>query len=99
MIGDVMRWDRFQAEVLRYAYLYLARGWKVLPCWTVARAGVCTCPLGSQCPQIGEHLVDELVPNGVSDATSDPVKVEEWFGPGTPPRNIAVATRSLKETR
>ena len=89
---ETTMWDVFQADVLHWARLYLARRWRVFPCWTVDEEGRCTCPLGGECPDIGKHPIGDLVPKGFKDASCDLAKVEEWWGPGTPPRNLAVAT-------
>ena len=88
-------WDLFQAEVLHWGRLYIARRWRVFPCWTVDEDGHCTCPLGGACPNIGKHPIGDLVPNGFKDASCDPAKIDEWWGPGTPPRNIAIATGTV----
>ncbi|MBX3347786.1 MAG: bifunctional DNA primase/polymerase [Nitrospira sp.] len=91
-MSETTMWDLFQAEVLRYGRLYIALRWHVFPCWTVDEEGCCTCPQGSECPDIGKHPIGDLVPNGFKNASCDSLKVEEWWGPGTPPRNIAIAT-------
>jgi len=91
---ETTMWDVFQADVLRWGRLYIARRWRVFPCWTVDEEGHCTCPAGIECDvkKIGKHPIGNLAPNGLKDASCDPAKVEEWWGPGTPPRNIAIAT-------
>lgn len=91
-VHETTMWDLFQADVLRWGRLYIARLWHVFPCWTVDEEGQCTCPLGGDCSDIGKHPIGDLVPNGFYDASCDPAKVEAWWGPGTPPRNIAIAT-------
>jgi hypothetical protein len=92
VMSETTMGDLFQADVLHWGRLYIARQWYVFPCWTVDEEGRCTCPLGGECPDIGKHPIGDLVPNGFKNASCDLAKVEEWWGPGTPPRNIAIAT-------
>ena len=71
-----------------YALMYIGIGWKVFPVWSISndrpgeggRSGTCCCRKGADCDRPGKHPIAELVPNGVTDATSDRAKVEAWWG-------------------
>ena len=91
MLNEEAMWEKFQAEVLHWARSYIAKPWRIFPCYTVDQAGHCTCPLGGQCPEknIGKHPSTQ---HGYKDASCDPIQIERWFGPGTSPSNISIAT-------
>jgi putative DNA primase/helicase len=94
---ETTMWELFQTHVLGWGRLYVARRFHVFPCWTVDEEGRCTCPLGDECTEAGKHPIGNLVPNGFKDASCDPANVEKWWGPGTPPRNIAIATGKISK--
>jgi putative DNA primase/helicase len=64
-------------SVLEYALKYIAKGWRVLPLYTI-RDGRCTCPGSKEC-KAGKHP-HFFAPNGSINATSDEKKVRQWFG-------------------
>ena len=59
-----------QSEIATAARGYIARGWRVLPCYTVDDKGTCTCG-EKDCDKVGKHPVGALVPHGVKDASAD----------------------------
>ena len=85
-----------------YALMYAGLGWKVFPVWPVTRGlpgegsvvGVCACPRGAECDRPGKHPIGDLVPAGVSDATTDRARVEAWWG-GRPSASIGIATGAV----
>jgi len=74
--------------VLNDALKYLSRGWKVFPLHTVDCAGACSCG-NTTCSDAGKH---PRVRRGVKEASADPAQIQAWFGPGSPPSNIGIAT-------
>lgn len=53
---------------------YVARGWHVLPCHSIAR-GRCTCAKGVNCESPGKH---PRTHNGVKDATTNMDTIRSW---------------------
>jgi Bifunctional DNA primase/polymerase, N-terminal len=77
------------SAVLEAAMEYAARGWPVFPCHS--RIGPC-CTCGkAECASPAKH---PRTRNGLKDATTDPVKVRQWFLLSWPPGyvNIGIAT-------
>ncbi len=72
---------KYQAEIEDY----LARGWSVFPLHNIS-AGKCSC--GTDCASPGKH---PRTPNGVKDASSDPMEVAAWWTQW-PEANIGLAT-------
>lgn len=69
-----------------------AFGFAVLPLHTI-EDGTCSC--GSQtCHSPGKHPIASLVPNGVTNATSDAVTIRQWFALW-PDANIGIATGAV----
>lgn len=82
--------DTFKKQVLTEAQSYIAKGWKVFPLHTVDESGQCTCG-NAACADTAKHPATR---RGLKEASNDPAKVMEWFGPDAPPRNIGVVTGS-----
>lgn len=87
---EVMK--RFQQRVHRAAVAYIERGWGVFPVHTIdARTGRCTC--GTECgTDAGKH--PEMA-RWQKAWSKDRAKIDEWFGPEAPPRNIGVVTGAI----
>jgi hypothetical protein len=85
-----------------YALMYIGLGWKVFPVWSITsdrvgeggEVGTCACQLGAECDRPAKHPIGDLVPNGVSDATSERAKVEAWWG-RFPTASIGIATGAV----
>jgi hypothetical protein len=54
---------------------YVARGWQIFPCYTIAR-GRCTCKLGANCDDPGKH---PLTQHGFKAATTDIHMINGWL--------------------
>ncbi len=77
--------------LLNAALAYAERGWGVIPLHRpqIGHAGVrCSCRK-TQCPSIGKHPLSDLVPNGLTDATSDPDIIRDWWA-HTPAANVGI---------
>jgi hypothetical protein len=85
------------APMIDAARAYARDGWPVFPCWPILPAlpprigNVCGCGKLSCGNNSGKHPLGPLVPNGLLSATTDPRRVEDWWG-GWPNANIAIAT-------
>jgi hypothetical protein len=80
------------ATKLQLALNYAALGMPVFPLHYITPEGDCSCggpDVNPKCKP-GKHPYGRLVPRGLSDATTDPAKVTEWFD-GTP-FNIGLCT-------
>lgn len=75
-------------KALYWANNYVNRGWWVFPCHTTLENGKCSCENVS-CNNNGKH---PRTKRGYKDGSHDLKMVEEWFGPGAPPSNIAIVT-------
>lgn len=66
---------------LDYALAYAARGWAVLPVWSVDAHGQCRCGRanGDKGHKPGKHPHTHLAPNGHHDATTDEQVIRDWF--------------------
>ena len=84
-------WPAFKEGVLQYALRYLDLGWWVFPLHTVDDDLQCTCCV-RDCKDAGKHPRKDLAPNGVKNASKDPDKIREWFGPQATASNLAIAT-------
>ena len=82
---------KYQKEVLEAALAYIERGWKIFPLHTIDEKGVCTCG-NNPCSDAGKH---PRVQRGVKEASSDRDQILQWFGPGSPPSNIGLATGAV----
>lgn len=77
--------------MLEIALEYVRRGWAVFPLHAIDANGCCTCGVAS-CSDAGKH---PRARNGVKGASKDEAQLREWFGPGTPISNIAIATGAI----
>ena len=66
---------------LDYALAYAARGWAVLPVWSVDSEGQCRCgrPNGEHGHNPGKHPHARLAPRGHNDASTDPQTLKDWW--------------------
>lgn len=68
------------SDLLHAALAYAAQGWKIFPCHTPIFAEGqptrCSCSKAERCGTIGKH---PRTLNGLSDATSDPAKITQWW--------------------
>lgn len=83
--------ERFRGEVLNAAKAYIARGWKVFPLHSIKADGECTCGKLA-CSDSGKH---PAVSRGLKEASDDPAKINDWFGPNAPLRNIGIVTGAV----
>jgi hypothetical protein len=67
-----------------------ARGWLVVPLHSIDDHGRCTCG-EPDCRSAGKHPVGHLVPNGLSDATTDEQVIRGWWAEA-PWANVGLAT-------
>lgn len=74
---------------LDHALRYASLGWAVLPLYSLS-AGRCTCG-AADCKSPGKHPHRELVPHGVHNASTDPVRIREWWA-RVPDANVGIAT-------
>lgn len=66
---------------------YAKKGWRVLPCHSITKAGTCSCGK-ADCDSAGKHPITR---RGVRDATTNQAKINEWWSKH-PNANIGVAT-------
>jgi len=78
-----------QATKLDWALTYASAGYRVLPIHTI-RNGACSCGGIEGCTP-GTHLVASLVPNGLSDTTTDNQIITAWWS-NMPDANIGLET-------
>lgn len=83
--------DRFRAEVHNAAKAYIAKGWHVFPLHSINANGECTCGKLA-CSDAGKH---PRLSRGLKEASADPIKVEEWFGPNAPLSNAGIVTGAV----
>lgn len=81
----------FKEQIHKAALDYVSRGWLVFPLHTVDEEGHCSCG-NETCGDAGKH---PRVQRGLKEASRDPAKVEEWFGPAAPPANIGLVTGEI----
>ena len=81
--------DKFRADVLKWALLYIAFGWAIFRLYTVNADGSCTCG-DLACTDVGKHPFKGT--RGFKDATMDEAQVRSWFDTDAPPFNLAIAT-------
>lgn len=74
-----------QTPMLDAALAYAKQGWHVFPLMWVREDRECSC--GTECAHPGKH---PLTPNGFKSATTDPMKIAEWWKKW-PRANIGVA--------
>ncbi len=74
---------------LEWALKFQGMGMSVFPIYGTDIEGNCNCG-NPKCLSAGKHPNGILVPNGVIEATADPLKVMEWFGEENCPHNIGV---------
>lgn len=85
----------FKESVKNNAENYVENfGWAVLPCYSVAENGSCTCRKPT-CDSVGKHPFGHDAPNGAKDGTKDIEQVHAWFAPSQPMKNLAVATGKI----
>lgn len=75
------------SKIFEQAKSYAALGWLVFPLHTIVK-GVCTCGKNG-CTDAGKH---PRLRRGLKEASSEPEKVELWFGKDAPPSNIGIVT-------
>jgi hypothetical protein len=79
--------NAFSNQTLDAALTYAAKGWRVLPLYSI-RNGQCSC--GDRgCGNSGKH---PLLAHGSKDATTDAGTIRNWFGAMFPDANIGIAT-------
>ena len=83
--------ERFRGEVLNAAKAYIARGWKVFPLHSIRADGECTCGKLA-CSDAGKH---PRLARGLKEASADPQKIEEWFGPNALLSNVGIVTGAV----
>ncbi len=73
-------------SLLESALAYARAGWCILPCWPI-RDGKCGCvPVGLDVvccaprESPGKHPIGDLVPRGLSEATSNEAVIRSWWG-------------------
>ena len=76
-----------ESPLLTAALAYAARGWPVVPHYSIDETGRCTCRL-TACTNAGKH---PRTRHGIKDATTDPAKIRRWWRQW-PQANIAIAT-------
>jgi len=88
--------EEFRESILRAAQSYIAHGWSVFPTHTIIefneegqepRSG-CSCGV-KLCSDAGKH---PRIRRWQKEASKDPAKILEWFGPDAPPSNIGIVT-------
>jgi putative DNA primase/helicase len=77
-------------KIFEAAQEYAARGWHLFPLHSVVD-GQCTCGV-LNCSDAGKH---PRVERGLKEASTDPVKIEAWFGDNAPPSNIGLVTGEI----
>jgi putative DNA primase/helicase len=84
-----MEMEKSESKVncLEAALDYAARGIPVFPVHTPCKTGKCSCGKPS-CEHAGKH---PRTPHGFKDATTDPVKIREWWT-RSPDANIGIPT-------
>ena len=75
-------------NTLEWAQRYIARGWMVVPLFTVDAQGQCTCGK-KDCSDAGKHPTTK---KGLAEGSRDPKQIEAWFGTKAKPRNIGILT-------
>lgn len=83
--------ERFKAEALNAAKAYIAKGWHVFPLHSIKADGGCTCG-ELACSDAGKH---PRLARGLKEASADPQKIEEWFGPNAPLSNVGIVTGAV----
>lgn len=58
------------------ALIYAAKGWSVIPLFSVSETGVCSCAKGRSCMSPGKH---PRTLHGVRDATTDGVRINGYW--------------------
>ncbi len=77
--------------MIDYAETYAARGWRVLPLyWFDETLGRCACGREG-CTSPVKHPIGQLVPHGLTDATSEITVLRRWWAM-YPKANIGIAT-------
>ncbi|MDQ3541816.1 MAG: bifunctional DNA primase/polymerase, partial [Chloroflexota bacterium] len=76
-------------DTLQFARWYARRGIHVFPCHTIEE-GKCTCRNPS-CTSPGKHPIGNIVPHGVTEATTDPQTIDQWWAL-FPDANLGLAT-------
>ena len=77
-----------QDDLREAATQYAREGYHVIPLYGIT-GGLCDCRTACKSP--GKHPIGRLVPNGLSEATSDPAIIERWWEK-EPNANIGVRT-------
>lgn len=81
----------FKEEIHTAAKQYASRGWFVFPLYSINDQGQCCCGV-LNCLDSGKH---PRVARGLKVASTDPEKIDEWFGPDAPMSNIGLATGEI----
>jgi hypothetical protein len=74
---------------LDMALHYASMGFPLLPLHYITAAGTCSCGEAKPCKK-GKHPLGRLVPHGLTDATTDPGTIRQWFE--GKPYNIGICT-------
>ncbi len=80
----------YQEEVLFQAKAYAAKGWHVIPLYSVNEDGTCTCG-DSKCTDIGKHPTTR---RGLKDGSRDLAQIDRWFG-GPTLLNVGIVTGEI----
>ncbi len=83
--------DEQKRITLEFAQKYAGMGWQVFPLHSITDAGLCTCG-NAQCSDAGKH---PRLSRGLKESTTDPAKVQEWFGAAAPLSNIGIVTGEI----
>jgi putative DNA primase/helicase len=77
---------------LSLALHYASLGIPVLPLHYLTAEGICSCgkPKGDSKCKPGKHPLGGLVPHGLTDATTDPATIHQWFD--GKPYNLGICT-------
>lgn len=80
------------SPVLKAALNYASQGVKVIPLHYITENGNCSCGGKDRNPHCkpAKHPYGKLVPNGLNDASDDPVMLEKWFAEGK--LNLGIVT-------
>lgn len=74
---------------LQAALAYASRGWPVIPIWWPMPHG-CACRK-PDCDSVGKHPLGALVTHGLTDASTDPAIISQWFR-RYPSANVGIVT-------
>lgn len=83
------------SDVMNAALAYAARGWRVVPLYTIGADGLCDCKEGGCGKSAAKH---PRVTDWQNDASTDPATIRRWWGK-CPEANVGVLTGALENGR